>query len=231
LNKKTKGLLVAAILLLIVAGIMVFLGYNNLQMPWASTPSPTPTQTPVPTVAPTPVKTPEPVATTPAPKRDSKYFSPSNAQMDGNYNRAVEIFSWFKTTTLPTDPKVTAKYNGSTYFKVNFPSITKQADLENTASQMFTADIVSSLINESFPNQYIEISGVLYAQPSDKGASSSNGKQNFSVIRNGDFNIIYRVETEILDPVSKQVQKVEKDDFHFDYHGNGIWLFSNFYII
>ena len=60
------------------------------------------------------------------------------------------------------------EYNGNTYLKVNHSSIKSFSELETYLHSIFSNDIVDSLLEN---NRYVDIDGVLYASPANRGTN------------------------------------------------------------
>lgn len=154
---------------------------------------------------------------------------PTDEEVIFAYQQAEEAYSWFDLTTMPVVDNSEIEYNGNTYLKVNHSSIESFSDLEKYLHSIFSDDIVDSLLEN---NRYVDIDGVLYASPADRGTNIFAGEQHHEIIRENDKKIIYKVSVDILDDDLEKV--VDKEVYSFAYEFSekeNRWVFVNFSLV
>ena len=154
---------------------------------------------------------------------------PTDEEVTSAYQQAEEAYSWFDLTTMPVVDNSEIEYNGNTYLKVNHSSMKSFSDLEIYLHSIFSDDIVESLLEN---NRYIDIDGVLYARPSDRGTNIFVGEQHHDIIHENNKKIIYKVSVDILGDDLEKV--VDKEVYSFAYEFSekeNRWVFTNFSLV
>lgn len=152
---------------------------------------------------------------------------PTDEEAKLAYEKAREAYSWFDLTTMNVDANSQKEYNGDIYMKVNQNGIQSLSDLEAYLRNIFSDEIVDSLLET---NRYIDIDGALYAIPADRGTNIFAGEEHHKIIRESDRKIIYEVTVDIMDENFEKV--VDKEVYSFSYEFiEGKWIFTNFNLV
>jgi len=163
-----------------------------------------------------------------APVSGNQANTPTDAEIEAAYQRAVEAYAWFDRESLPSDWEDQIEdENGWIYTRVDHESISTLADLQAHLHDIFTAEVVSGMFDRSGSN-YREFHGVLYTLGGERGWNITAGEETHEIIRESDTRIIYRVTVEILDvDTLETVVDTEVHEFVYELI-DGQWLFSNF---
>jgi hypothetical protein len=152
---------------------------------------------------------------------------PTHEEVKIAYQQAVEAYSWFDLTTMPIAENSEIEYNGNIYYKVNHSSIKSLSDLETYLHSLFSDNIVDTLLKY---DRYVDIDGVLYAIPADRGTNIFAGEEHHEIINESDKRIIYKVSVDILDETLEKV--VDKEVYSFNYELlKDKWVFTNFSLV
>jgi len=158
---------------------------------------------------------------------DSPSKVPTDEEVKLAYQQATEAYSWFDLTTMNFDANSEIEYNGNIYMKVNQEGIQSLSDLEAYLRNLFSEDIVDSLLET---NCYIDIDGVLYAMPADRGTNIFAGEEHHKIIRESDKKIIYEVTVDILDDNLEKAVDEEVYSFSYEFIEDK-WVFTNFSLV
>ncbi|NLM44362.1 MAG: hypothetical protein GX201_10170 [Clostridiales bacterium] len=158
---------------------------------------------------------------------DSPSKVPTDEEVKLAYQQATEAYSWFDLTTMNFDANSEIEYNGNIYMKVNQEGIQSLSDLEAYLRNLFSEDIVDSLLET---NRYIDIDGVLYAMPADRGTNIFAGEEHHKIIRESDKKIIYEVTVDILDDNLEKAVDEEVYSFSYEFIEDK-WVFTNFSLV
>jgi len=143
------------------------------------------------------------------------------------YNRAKEAYGWFDLTTIPHDAGSYVKIDGIVYFEVVQPGITSKRALADYLSEIFTGDVMESLMATS-ADRFVERGGKLYVLPADRGVDLFKGAESYEVVKISDGEMKLTVTVEVYgDPEQKNVVGHERYDFFLEFSGNR-WRFKNF---
>jgi len=159
----------------------------------------------------------------------------TDAQIKNLYQRAVEAYSWFNMSSMPTDgTDPVIDEDGFYYFRVAVDGINSFADLEAHLRGLFTADIVYDLLDFGHgPAMYRDFDGELFTIGASRGGNLLRGDEDHEIIRTireGNPNMIYRVMVDELCNDLTEVIGFEIYDFGMVYT-DGRWLFSNFALV
>lgn len=152
---------------------------------------------------------------------------PTDEEVKFAYQQAGEAYSWFDLTTMPLNENSKIEYNGNIYLKVNHDSIQSFSDLETYLRNLFSDDIVDFLLKS---NRYVDIDGVLYAMPADRGTNIFAGEEHHEIIRESDKKIIYKVSVDILDDNLEKIVDEEVYSFTYEFLEDK-WIFTNFSLV
>lgn len=184
------------------------------------------TETPIPAETPPLLDSPQP---TPTPSQ-APPARPGDAEVLESYQQAVEVFSWFEMETLPCDMTDEVQRDGLLYYRVEYPGITNLADLRGALKRLFSDELVDYLLPAG-GTLYQEFEGVLYVQPTARGADITRGGEQRQVIWQAEGRCDVQVTVEILDP-GQSFAVVDSETHVFPYQKVGSdWIFTNFYLV
>jgi len=154
--------------------------------------------------------------------------TPTDAEIQVAYQRAVEAFAWFDRAAMPADWEDYVLAEGEhfdwQYFRVLHDSINTLADLEAHLNSIFTADVVRELFDSHQHELYRDFGGVLRTTGGERGWNISAGEETHEIIRVNDQEIIYRVTVEVLDiETLEEVVDTVVYDFNYIFE-DGRWL-------
>lgn len=157
--------------------------------------------------------------------------TPDDEAVLAAYRSAAEAFRWFQMSTMDFDPEDQQTVDGNTYYRVDHAGIDSTASLRGYLKGLFSDDLVEGLLPYD-GTQYIDIDGVLYVLPGDRGSDVTKGGETVQVIRGEDPNrCTVRVTVEVLDPeAGYQVTGSEVHDFPYEKVGNR-WIFTDFSLV
>jgi hypothetical protein len=154
---------------------------------------------------------------------------PTDEEVEAAYQQAVEAYSWFNLTTMPMKEDSRVDQDGYIYFEVKHDSIKSLADLESHLKKFFTDEIVAGLLADMGAH-YVDIDGVLYATPADRGSNIFADKEYHKIVHKSDKEIVYQVTVDMLDEDLENV--IDQEEFSFKYEPvDGKWVFTNFELV
>lgn len=154
-------------------------------------------------------------------------ISISDEEINEIYKEALKIYSWFDIDTLAVDLKQKISRNDMSYFKV-IDEVTKYDDFISMMNEVFDADIVNNILLKSV--LYINVDGDLYAIPASRGTHQFRGDESYSIVKESNNSIIYKVKVEILDNQG-EITGYETSDFILELYDDGKWRFKNFNMV
>lgn len=145
------------------------------------------------------------------------------------YQKAVEAYGWFDLTTMPTEDGPFMQYDGGAYQKVNCGGIRTYAELKAYLRTLFADGIVDRLLKEA-GNRYRDIDGALYAEPADRGADITKGKETDRIVRKSGTEAAVEATVELVDYNTGEVTGQEEYEFPCAFK-DGNWVFQKFSLV
>ena len=154
----------------------------------------------------------------------AKPHQPTDEEVLQAYQLATEPASWFRISTLPTDPADTKEHLGDfSYAKVI--SFTSRNQLREHLLTLFDQELSDILLDGS---DYIDIDGALYTLDAARGTDPAKGEESYAVVRERDDKIVLEVTVELLGGENfTEVVGGEVYDFPFEWVENR-WVFTSF---
>ena len=178
------------------------------------------------------IATPNTAEQTPTTASDNQANTPTDAEIEEVYQRAVDAFAWFDREAMPHDWEDYVLDEGEhfdwQYFRVLHDDINTLTDLEAHLNNIFTTDVVRGLFDMSPHQMYRDFDGVLRTTGGERGWRMDVVDEVHEIIRESGQRIIYRVTVDILDwDTLEEVVDTEVHEFVYELI-DGQWLFSNF---
>ena|GEM_PF-2651402 len=165
----------------------------------------------------------------PAKEEPAEEVSPTDAELEAAYKKAVEAYGWFYGATMPVDKDATKEDNGKTYSKVNHATIKTLADLESYLKTIFTVELVAKIMADN--DRYRDFEGALYVIPAEASVNPLKAGQEVEITRESATKIVCKVTVDILEDADSE-EVVDTEAFIFNYFLVGeVWLFSTFHLV
>lgn len=146
------------------------------------------------------------------------------------YDRAVEAYSWFDLSALPSTGAAIL-VDGWEYYLVDAPGVTNVSDLNLYLRGLFSAEIVERLLATGGEHPlYLDVDGVLYTTAGARGANLYKGVPTAQVEQTEETTYCVNVTVETLAEDMTTVTGLECWSFPYELQGDR-WVFTSFCLV
>lgn len=160
---------------------------------------------------------------------------PTAEEVRNAFDKALEVYGWFDLCSLETDSADRVEVGNATYCRVVREELPTLESLRTLVYSLFDTKTGEHLLGEKVQNKpYIDVDGALYGQDFARGTDMSKGEYTVEVTPESSTCMLCTVTVEIIDidynngASDPKVIGTEDYTYHYQYDGNGRWVFTDF---